>query len=98
MDTLWGKGERNNMNHNQKRDKETYSELSNVDTAHDSLIPEEFPEGPVGSPFRKHKKVEGKSTEWEEGQQRTSAYTYPDKDQHDDLPRRASGSHPLHDE
>lgn len=86
------------MSTNRKKQKKNFSELSNVDTAHDSLIPEEFPEGPVGSPIRQHEKVESKSTEWEEGQQRTSAYTYADKDQHDDLPRRADGAHPLHDE
>lgn len=75
-----------------------FSEISNVENLHDSLIPEEFPEGPVGSPFKKNEKVESKSTEWEQGQQRTSAFTYPDKERHDDLPRRAPGSHPLHDE
>lgn len=86
------------MNKRPSKENRDYSELSTVDTAHDTLIPEEFPEGPVGSPVRKHAPVESKSTEWEEGQQRTSAYTYPDKDQHDDIPRRQEGAHPLHDE
>lgn len=75
-----------------------FSEISNVEKMHDTLIPEEFPEGPFGSAINKHEKVESKSTEWEKGQQRSSAFTYPDKERHDDLPRRAPGSHPLHDE
>jgi len=75
-----------------------FSEISNVEKLHDMLIPQEFPEGAFGSPIREHEKVEGKSTEWEKGQQRTSAFTYPDKEQHDDLPRQTPGAHPLHDE
>lgn len=62
------------------------------------LIPEEFPEGPFGSSIKKDEKVTGKSTPWEKGQRRASAYVYPDKEKHDDLPRRLPGSHPLHDE
>lgn len=75
-----------------------FSEISNVENLHDSLIPEEFPEGAFGSPINKQEKVESKSTEWEQGQQRTSAFTYPDKERHDDLPRQTPGAHPLHDE
>lgn len=75
-----------------------FSEISNVENLHDTLIPEEFPEGAFGSPIRKHAKVESKSTEWEKGQQRSSAFTYPDKERHDDLPRQTPGAHPLHDE
>lgn len=78
--------------------KDTFSEMTNVENMHDRLIPEEFPEGAFGSPIRKQAKVEGKSTPWKKGQQRTSAFVYPDKDQHDDLPRRMPGAHPLHDE
>lgn len=75
-----------------------FSEISNVERMHDQLIPEEFPEGPLGAPHHAEEMVEGKSTEWEKGQQRTSAYVYPDKERHDNLPRQADGSHPLHDE
>ena len=62
------------------------------------IIPEEFPEGPFGSPINRHEKVVGKSTPWKPGQRRASAYVYPDKDQHDDLQRQMPGSHPIHDE
>lgn len=81
-----------------KKPDNRFSAISNVENLHDSLIPEEFPEGPVGSPGREHEPVESKSTEWEKGQQRTSAYTYADKERHDDLPRRDADAHPLHDE
>lgn len=64
-----------------------------------SLIPEEFPEGPLGAPMNKEEPVtESKSTPWKKGQRRASAFIYEDKEQHDDLPRRLPGSHPLHDE
>lgn len=75
-----------------------FSEISNVESMHDMLIPEEFPEGSYGSTIHKDTKVQSKSTEWEKGQQRTSAFVYPDRERHDDLPRRTPGSHPLHDE
>ncbi|MEI3605485.1 hypothetical protein SPD48_07250 [Pseudogracilibacillus sp. SE30717A] len=90
------------MEMQKEKDNEKYdnrfSEISNVEQQHDILIPEEFPEGAFGSPIHKHTKVESKSTEWEKGQQRSSAFVFPDQEQHDDLPRRAPGSHPLHDE
>lgn len=62
------------------------------------LIPEEFPEGPFGSTINKENIVTGKSTPWKKGQRRASAYVYPDKEQHDDIPRKTPGAHPLHDE
>lgn len=83
---------------NKSKNENRYSEISNVENQHDSLIPEEFPEGPLGSPIRSHEPVESKSTDWEKGQQRISAYTYADKERHDDLPRRDDDAHPLHDE
>lgn len=83
---------------NKDKDSHKIRPLSTDDNLHDALIPEEFPEGPLGSSIRKHEPVVGKSTKWEEGQQRTSAYTYADKDQHEDIPRREPGAHPLHDE
>ncbi|WP_339233584.1 hypothetical protein [Oceanobacillus sp. FSL W7-1281] len=75
--------------------KKDYQELSTVQKQHDALIPEEFPEGPFGSDIREHDLVSGKSTDWEEGQQRTSAFTYANKKQHKKLQRRAPGAHPL---
>lgn len=81
-----------------KKDKRNYSDVDNVMKQKDILIPEEFPEGPVGSPINEDEPVQNKSTPWEEGQRHDSAFVFPDKEQHDDLPRQAPGSHPLHDE
>lgn len=81
-----------------KEHNKKYSDFSTVDHVKNEMIPEEFPEGPVGSPINAEKPVSGKSTAWKEGQKRTSAFVYPDEDQHDDLPRRTPGAHPLHDE
>ena len=48
----------------------------------DYIIPEEFPEGPFGSPFRINEPVENKSTD------RHSAFNYENKSLHEDLPRQ----------
>lgn len=80
----------------EKEDKE-FSDFSNVKHNEDNLIPEEFPEGAFGSPINAEQIVTGKSTPWKKGQRRQSAYIYPDKDIHDNLPRQTPGAHPLHD-
>lgn len=85
------------MKLNDKKPKE-FSDFSNVKNIHDDLIPEEFPEGPFGSPINTEQPVSGKSSPWEKDQQRLSAYVYPYKKIHDDLPRQTPGAHPLHDE
>ncbi|GGA76741.1 hypothetical protein [Ornithinibacillus halotolerans] len=81
-----------------KKDKEKFSNFSNVEYQNNYLIPEEFPEGPFGSSINKEQAVEGKSTPWKEGQRRESAFVFPDKNQHEDLPRQIKGAHPLHDD
>ncbi|HEY4602200.1 MAG TPA: hypothetical protein VIG73_13115 [Cerasibacillus sp.] len=78
-----------------RKDKEKYSDFSNVEQMRNQLIPEEFPEGTYGSAINQDEPVEGKSTPWEEGQYRDSAFVYPDRERHEDLPRRAAGAHPL---
>jgi len=78
--------------------EKNYADFSNVQQQKNQLIPEEFPEGPLGSPIHKNKKVESKSEPWDEGQYRDSAFVFPDKNQHDGIPRQADGSHPTHDE
>lgn len=80
-----------------KKDKKKYSNFSNVNSQN-NLIPEEFPEGPFGSAINDDEPVSSKSTPWEDGQRRESAFVYPDKEQHEDLPRQAPGAHPIHDE
>ncbi|WP_106496795.1 hypothetical protein [Lentibacillus sp. Marseille-P4043] len=82
-----------------EKDKKKYSNFSNVNNIKNHLIPEEFPEGPVGSPINEEKPVTtSKSTPWTEHQRRQSAFVYPYKELHEDLPRQTPGSHPIHDE
>ncbi|WP_010647342.1 hypothetical protein [Oceanobacillus massiliensis] len=81
-----------------KDDNKEFSDFSNVDRQKNQLIPEEFPEGSYGSSIHKKEKVTGKDSPWLEGQYRDSAYVFPDKNQHDGLPRQAEGAHPPHDE
>src|SRR5690625_1137756 len=79
-----------NLGYMNKKDKlnKHFSDVSNANRMKDMLIPEEFPEGSYGAEKNKYTNVESKSTEWEDGQQRTSAYVYADRDRHDDLPRQ----------
>jgi len=78
--------------------KKDYSDFSNVKDMHNKLIPEEFPEGAFGLPINADTPVEGKSTPWEKGQRRDSAFVYPDREQHEDVPRRIPGAHIIHDD
>ncbi|WP_087972706.1 hypothetical protein [Oceanobacillus rekensis] len=78
------------------REKE-FSDFSNVEKQRNQLIPEEFPEGAYGSEMNQDEKVTGKSEPWTEGQYRDSAYVFPDRAQHEGLPRQADGAHPTHD-
>lgn len=76
------------MDKQSKNKTNRFSAMTNVEKMHDMLIPEEFPEGTYGSPVNQHEKVEGKSTEWGKGQQRTSAFKYIDKETQDDRTRK----------
>lgn len=78
-----------------ENNREKHTTFDNVKRMHDELIPEEFPEGSFGSPIRADEPVTGKSTPWEEGQQRKSPYSYPYEEIHEDLPRQAPGAYPL---
>lgn len=81
-----------------KSKENRYSNFSNVEDMKNNLIPEEFPEGSFGSPIDQEKPIDSsKSTPWQKGQRRQSAFIYADKDQHEDLPRRTPGAHPTHD-
>lgn len=81
-----------------KDTRQEYSDLSNVETMRNFLIPEEFPDGSYGSSIRQDAPVELKSTPWEEGQRRHSAFNYEFKSMHQDLPRQFPGAHPTHDD
>lgn len=80
-------------------DKNTrdYSDFSNVKSNRNELVPEEFPEGSLGSPINQDVPVQNKSTPWQEGQRRQSAFIYADKGQHEKHPRKAPGAHQIHD-
>lgn len=80
------------------KEKQKYTDFSNVETQRLFLTAEEFPEGPYGSEFNKHEKVSSKSTPWEDGQRHYSAFNYEYKTMHQDLPREYPGAHPTHDD
>ncbi|MGD6842770.1 cytosolic protein [Bacillus infantis] len=80
------------------KEKETYTDFSNVETQRNFLVPETLPEGPYGSPRGKDEPVENKSTPWREGQRYYSAFNYEFKSLHQNLPRQMEGAHPTHDD
>ncbi|SDM13992.1 hypothetical protein [Sediminibacillus halophilus] len=80
-----------------QRKKQKYSDVSTVEDRRNFLAAEEVPEGAYGSPINKFEPVENKNTPWQEEQRFHSAFNFPDKDFHDDLPRQVEPKHPLHD-
>ncbi|TYR81358.1 hypothetical protein FZC66_05775 [Priestia megaterium] len=78
--------------------EDEYKDFSNVEKQRNFLTAEEFPEGPYGSTRGKDKRVENKSTPWEENQQYYTSTTYEFRNLHQDLPRQFPGSHLTHDE
>lgn len=83
---------------NDQDHKEEYSDFANVEKQRNYLVPENFPEGPYGSPINKDKPVENKSTPFREGQRRYSAFNYENKTLHENMPRQMEGAHPTHDD
>lgn len=70
-----------------------YSEFSAVNSQRNELIPEEFPEGPYGSPIN-----DELSHDWKPFQHRISAFAYEYRRFHEGLPRQHPGDHPTHDD
>jgi hypothetical protein len=79
------------------KEKMPYTDFSTVETQKNFYIPEDFPEGPYGSPRGEEEPVKGKS-EWRKGNRPYSAFNYEFKSFHQDLPREFPGSHPTHDD
>ncbi|MDF2788873.1 MAG: hypothetical protein K0S80_1971 [Neobacillus sp.] len=81
-----------------EKNSKSYFDLSNVEKQKNFLTAEEFPDGPFGSPIRKDKPVQNKSTPWQEGQRYYSNFNYENKAFHQDIPRQMEGAHPTHDD
>lgn len=79
-------------------EKRKYTDFANVETWRNFIIPEEYPEGSYGAPEGKYSPVENKSTPWDQDQQPYSAFTYENRNLHQDLPRQFPGAHPTHDD
>ncbi|MBS4200172.1 cytosolic protein [Bacillus sp. FJAT-49732] len=82
---------------NQDKHDPPYTDVSNVVTGRNYIIPEDLPEGAYGAPRGKDTPVENKSTPWEKGQRSYSAFNYEFKSMHEDNPRKAPGAHNTHD-
>jgi hypothetical protein len=80
------------------KSEKNFTNFSNVEKMENYVIPEEFPEGPLGSPFREKEPVENKSTPWREDQRSYSSFNYEYKALHEDLPRQMEGAHLPHDD
>jgi hypothetical protein len=78
-------------------DRRKYTDLSTVESQRNDLIPEEFPEGPYGSPLITESL--GKSTPWREDQRPNNRFTYENRDLHEGLGRGGyPPDHNTHDE
>lgn len=83
----------NKKGNEEKRKK--YSDFVPVEKMHQEIIPEEFTEGAYGSPIDRRL---GKSTPFAPDQHAISAFTYENKNLHQDIPRQTPASHPPHDD
>lgn len=80
------------------KDKKKYSDVSTVQNLKHDIIPEEYPEGPYGSPYGEMEPVKGKSTPWKEDQKSISPFAYSQKDLHEHTPRQTPGAHRVPEE
>ncbi|KIL41905.1 hypothetical protein SD70_04730 [Gordoniibacillus kamchatkensis] len=72
------------------------TDLATVESQRNDLIPEEFPEGPYGTPLE----VEslGKSSPWRRDQRSPDPYGYENRELHEGMQRNYPGDHETHDE
>ncbi|MFA8437412.1 hypothetical protein [Pueribacillus sp. YX66] len=76
-------------------ERNKYSDFVPVEKMHNEIIPEDFPEGPYGSPINRRL---GKSTPFGPDQHAKSNFAYENKNLHEGLPRQYPVSHPPHDD
>lgn len=76
--------------------KERFREVSTVESLHNDVFPEEFPEGPYGAATNEEKL--GKTSPWEPDQHAAPQFTYEMREFHEGLERVIPGSHPTHDD
>jgi hypothetical protein len=74
--------------------KDQYDDFPNVESTRNDLAPESLPEGAYGSPRGENKRVQNKETPWKEGQKYISAFTYENKEMHENTMRLMPGAHP----
>ncbi|MFZ3590659.1 cytosolic protein [Bacillus sp. DJP31] len=83
---------------NEDKQKETYTDFSNVEAMRNYIVPNHMPEGPYGCPIGANEPVQNKHTPWKKGQRTYSAFNYEFKNLHQDIPRQYPGAHPNHDD
>ena len=89
------KSDQTKIRHNIIERQRDFSDLSTVESQKDNLLPEEFPDGPYGSPVNLELE---KDTPYLESQRSTSAFTYEDKEFHEGIKRLYPEGHPTHDD
>ncbi|QGQ95060.1 hypothetical protein EHS13_09280 [Paenibacillus psychroresistens] len=74
-----------------KENRDSYTDLSTVESGRNDLTAEEFPEGPYGSTSN-HQAL-GKSTPWRQDQRPPNRFTYENRELHEGLDRDYPGDH-----
>ncbi|CCQ94443.1 conserved hypothetical protein [[Clostridium] ultunense Esp] len=70
-----------------------YRELQTVRSQKNEWLPEEFPEGPYGSPYHEPIGHHGRPE-----QHITSAFAWENRSLHEGIPRQVEPKHPPHDD
>jgi hypothetical protein len=76
-----------------KKRNRGYSEFDTVNSQRNELIPEEFPEGPYGSPNNFEL-----GHNWQEDQHVISAFAYENRQFHEGIERQIEPRHLTHDD
>jgi hypothetical protein len=76
-------------------DRHPTPDLSTVESQRNDLLPEEFPEGPYGSPLLTESL--GKSSPWRPEQRPPNRFTYENRRLHEGMGRGYPEDHETHD-
>jgi len=84
--------------HDPERRDQQNEDLGTVESRRNELIPQEFPEGPYGSPAPINSSTLGDRSPWREDQHAIDAFDYENRELHAGLDRDYPGDRDVDDE